>query len=113
RVLLLAYYFPPIGGAGAQRPARFVRHLPAFGYEPVVVTGPGPTGDRWTPADEALAADIPAEIDVRRVPGPEPSTGGRAERWLGVRSPWARWWADGAFAAGRAARDVDVVYAWI
>src|ERR687885_216173 len=31
---------PPIGGAGAQRPARMVRHLPSLGWEPVVVTGP-------------------------------------------------------------------------
>ena len=39
RVLFLAYHFPPIGGAGVQRSVKFVRYLPSFGYEPLVVTG--------------------------------------------------------------------------
>ena len=73
RVAVLSYYFPPIGGAGAQRPARFVRYLRDFGWDPVVVTGPGATDDRWTPRDEALYADIPDDVEVRRLDGPEPS----------------------------------------
>jgi glycosyltransferase involved in cell wall biosynthesis len=117
RVAFLSYYFPPIGGAGAQRPARFVRHLPSLGYEPVVVTGPGAASGRWTPRDEDLDADIPPEIDVLRLDGPEPpeSAGrrARAERWLELESPWSRWWIDGAVETGRRAGDVDVVYAWM
>jgi glycosyltransferase involved in cell wall biosynthesis len=117
RVAFLSYYFPPIGGAGSQRPARFVRHLRNSGYDPVVITGPGAAEGRWTPYDEALAAEIPADIEVHRLPGPEPpeSTGraARKERWLGVASPWSRWWVEGAVAAGRALGGVDLVYAWM
>ena len=40
-VLLLADHFPPIGGAGAQRAVNLVRHLPALGWVPIVVTGLG------------------------------------------------------------------------
>jgi len=40
RVLVISYYFPPVGGAGAQRPAKFMRYLHEAGYEPVVITGP-------------------------------------------------------------------------
>ena len=38
KVLLLAHYFPPDGGPGAQRPASFARYLPQLGCEVVVVT---------------------------------------------------------------------------
>lgn len=37
RVLMVAYYFPPLGGMGSVRAARFARHLPAEGWEPVVL----------------------------------------------------------------------------
>jgi hypothetical protein len=57
-VLYVAYHFPPIGGAGVQRNAKFVRYLPELGYAPIVVAGPGPVSDRWTPTDETMVADI-------------------------------------------------------
>ncbi len=38
KVLILAYYFPPLGMGGAQRPAKFVKYLPQFGWQPIVVT---------------------------------------------------------------------------
>jgi glycosyltransferase involved in cell wall biosynthesis len=37
RVLVIAYYFPPLGGMGSLRVSGFVRHLPEHGWEPVVV----------------------------------------------------------------------------
>ena len=40
-VLFLAYFFPPLGGGGTQRSVGFARHLPTFGYEPVVDLGEG------------------------------------------------------------------------
>ena len=54
RVLFLAYHFPPIGGAGVQRAARFTRLLPDSGYQPVCVTGPGIARSRWAPEDKTL-----------------------------------------------------------
>ncbi len=38
RVLLVCYYFPPLGGAGVTRPLALFRHLPEFGYECHVLT---------------------------------------------------------------------------
>jgi glycosyltransferase involved in cell wall biosynthesis len=114
RVLFLAYYFPPIGGAGAQRPARMVRHLRAHGWDPVVVTGPGAGGGRWTPTDDVLARELPADVEVLRVPGPEPAqVEGRAQRWLRRPSQWSRWWVDGAVETGRAVAGIDLVYCWL
>ncbi len=37
-VLVVAYYFPPLGMSGVQRIAGFVRHLPAYGWIPTVLT---------------------------------------------------------------------------
>ena len=39
RVLMFAYYFPPLGGGGVQRTAKYVKYLPSEGFEPILVTG--------------------------------------------------------------------------
>ncbi|HRK73277.1 MAG TPA: group 1 glycosyl transferase, partial [Rhodothermales bacterium] len=38
RVLVIAYYFPPMGGSGVQRITKFVKYLTQFGWEPEVLT---------------------------------------------------------------------------
>lgn len=38
RLLLVAYYFPPQPKAGALRPSYLAKNLPAFGWEPTVLT---------------------------------------------------------------------------
>jgi len=37
-VLMLSYYYPPLGGIGSQRSQKFARYLPQYGWHPVVVT---------------------------------------------------------------------------
>ncbi|MDQ7063169.1 MAG: glycosyltransferase [candidate division KSB1 bacterium] len=37
-ILLISYYFPPMGMGGTQRLAGFARHLPQFGWRPIVLT---------------------------------------------------------------------------
>ena len=117
RALVIAYYFPPIGGAGAQRPAKLVRYLPSYGIEPVVVTGPGPSEGRWTPADDTLSVEVTPTTVVHRIPGPEPrgASGwrGRGERWLEIQPRWSRWWVDGVVELGREIADIDIVYSWM
>jgi glycosyltransferase involved in cell wall biosynthesis len=115
RVLILAYHFPPVGGAGVQRTLKFVKHLPGLGWEPVVVTGPLDSVGDANLKDDTLAGQLPEGLDVRRVPGPEPEPQqrwrGRAERLLRVPNPWSRWWVDGAAATGAEVQGVDVVFA--
>jgi len=38
KILLVSYYWPPLGGPGSLRPVKFARYLPEFGYEPMVLT---------------------------------------------------------------------------
>jgi glycosyltransferase involved in cell wall biosynthesis len=119
RVLFHSYHFPPIGGSGAQRPLRLASYLPELGYQPLVVTGGGATADRWAPEDRSLVADVPPELEVRRLAAasePASSSGwrGRAERWLFLRSDWSRWWVENSVELGsRIGGDVDLIYVWM
>jgi glycosyltransferase involved in cell wall biosynthesis len=115
RVLFIAYHFPPTGGSGVQRSSKFVRYLPAEGFAPVVVTGPGEGGARWSPPDASLGADVADDVPVLRVPGPVPGDGSgpawRARRLLRMQTPFDRWWEDGVRRLGRTRDDVSLVYA--
>jgi glycosyltransferase involved in cell wall biosynthesis len=69
RLLLVAYSFPPVGGAGVQRPVKWVKYLSRFGWDVTVLTTSNPS----VPArDESLLADIPAEALVLRAKTWEP-----------------------------------------
>ena len=69
KVLIITYYFPPSGGPGVQRVLKFVKYLPEFGWEPVVLT----VQDGDYPArDESLLREIPPSLKVFRTPILEP-----------------------------------------
>ncbi|MFI4855380.1 MAG: glycosyltransferase [Phycisphaerales bacterium JB065] len=60
---MVAYYFPPDGGAGAQRPLKFAKYLSRAGKRVTVVTHPGQPEQSWTrPADRSLEAELSAEV---------------------------------------------------
>ncbi len=69
RVLIISYYWPPSGGAGVQRWLKFVKYLCEFGYEPVVYT---PENPEYPSIDKGLLSEIPASLEVIRVPITEP-----------------------------------------
>ena len=70
RVLLVSYYFPPIGGAGVQRPVKFTKYLQQFGWDVSVLTVENPS----VPVlDESLLSDIPPETIIRKARTLEPS----------------------------------------
>lgn len=71
RLLVLTYYWPPSGGAGVQRTLKFVKHLPAFGVEPTVVTV-DPTQGAYPVLDESLLAEVPPGVQVLRTGTSEP-----------------------------------------
>ncbi len=98
-----------------QRTVKFLKHLPALGYESVVITGPEGASVAWAPADRTIERDVPKSTRVARIPSAPPETGGvarRLRRVLGRPTPFERWWRDGATALGRAhVTDVDLVFA--
>ena len=68
RVLFIAKSFPPQGGSPVQRTAKFVKYLPDFGVEPLVLTVDGHVPLR----DGRLEGEIPPSVKVSRVFSPEP-----------------------------------------
>jgi hypothetical protein len=59
RVGLVAYWYPPRQAAGALRAAALARYLPAFGWQPVVVTV-RPRSSLHLPPGPAIRDDVPA-----------------------------------------------------
>jgi len=74
RLLLISYYFPPNGGPGAQRPAKFAKYLPDAGWETVVLA-PAAVQSHWAPADESLSGEI-GHVRVERL-----ADGHETNRW--------------------------------
>ncbi len=64
RLAYLAYFFPPLGGAGVQRSLKFARYLPAHGWSPHVITVR--EGAYWM-TDPSLLDDVPPEVQVTRI----------------------------------------------
>jgi glycosyltransferase involved in cell wall biosynthesis len=114
-VLVLAYHYPPLGGAGVQRMAQLSRRLVKLGWEQIVITGPGLPESRWRPHDETVGLDG-TPIKLRRLPAPEPPHDvrweGRLERWARMSSRWRRWWAANTVRlAEEVGSDTDLVHA--
>lgn len=61
RVLIITYYWPPIGGSGVQRWVKFSKYLPDEGWQPVIYT---PSNPDLTSYDTSLLDDIPQEAEV-------------------------------------------------
>lgn len=86
-VLVIAYYFPPMGLSGVQRTLKFVKYLPAHGWQPTVLTVT-PTG--YYAQDYTLLEEIrPLHIEIERVGSLDPN---RFLRKKGVVNlPSERW----------------------
>ena len=70
RVLVVAYYFPPLGGVGVQRTLKFIEHLPRAGWQPVVVA---PRGATYRVMDPSAVERLPPELEVHRALSLEPA----------------------------------------
>ncbi len=61
KVLMISCAFPPTGGPGVQRSAKFAKYLPAFGWRPIVWCA-GPLAA--LPRDDSLLTDLPGEVAI-------------------------------------------------
>ena len=63
KVLMISYFFPPLGGSGVQRTLKFVKYLPTYGLQPIVSTVQ--SGHNFA-YDESLLNEIPDTVQVYR-----------------------------------------------
>ncbi|MCP2007131.1 glycosyltransferase [Duganella violaceipulchra] len=95
---MIAYHYPPLcGGSGIHRTLAFSRHLPQFGWQPMVLTvhprayedvGAVPDG-RDVPVHRSFALDSSRHLALR----------GRYPDFLAQPDRWISWWL-GAVPAG-------------
>lgn len=94
RVLMIAFHFPPLkGSSGIQRTLSFSRHLPRFGWEPLILTA-HPRAYEHVSDDQLM--DVPHGMTIERafaldssrhlaVRGRYPALVARPDRWV-------TWW---------------------
>lgn len=61
KVLMIAYYFPPMGLSGVQRTLKFVKYLPQYEWQPVILTTADPV---YYAFDDSLGKDIDRENTI-------------------------------------------------
>ncbi len=76
--LLVAYAFPPVGGAGVQRMSKLAKYLPMHGFAPQVLTVANPSVPL---TDESLARDLPPDLEVIRARSFEPGYAAKKVAW--------------------------------
>ena len=65
KVLVITYYWPPSGGPGVQRWLKFVKYLPDFGIQPIVLTV-DPARAEYPVLDQSLETDVAPDLEVYR-----------------------------------------------
>jgi glycosyltransferase involved in cell wall biosynthesis len=94
RLLMIAFHFPPLAASsGIQRTINFARHLPRFGWEPLILTAHPRAYER---VSDDLLGDVPSDVVVERafaldsarhlsILGRYPAFSARPDRWI-------TWW---------------------
>ena len=101
RVLMVAFQFPPMSGtSGVQRTLRFVRDLPAFGWQPIVLTA---HSRAYSAVSDDMLDEVPADVIVERAFALDTARHlaafGRYPAFLARPDRWFSWWL-GAVPAG-------------
>ncbi len=69
KLLIITYYWPPLGGSGVQRWLKFTKYLPRFNWSPIVYTPENPYAEL---IDKLLLDEVSNETEVCKLPIWEP-----------------------------------------
>jgi glycosyltransferase involved in cell wall biosynthesis len=69
KVLIITYYWPPMGGGGVQRWLKTTKYLREYGWEPIIFTT---ENGEASVVDEGMLKQVPKGIETLRVPIWEP-----------------------------------------
>ncbi len=103
KVLILAYYFPPMGMGGTQRIAKFVKYLPDFGWEPFVLTVKDVA---YYAKDESLLNDV-STAKIYRSGSLDP------QRLLHIFSPSKFYNVSKQTSSKQKFRFIDKIFSWL
>lgn len=65
KVLIITYYFPPSGGSGVQRWLKFVKYLPEFNIQPIVLTVDEKYAS-YPQYDDSLMTDVSKDLRIEK-----------------------------------------------
>lgn len=107
RVLMVAYHFPPLAGSsGIQRTLRFTRDLPAFGWQPIILSAHERAYGR---TDQSSLGEVPDGTPVFRAQAFDAarhfSIFGRYPGALTRPDRVVSWWAGGLLTGLKVIRD--------
>ncbi|MFH1335332.1 MAG: glycosyltransferase, partial [Candidatus Zixiibacteriota bacterium] len=97
KVLIISYYFPPMGMGGVQRVTKFTKYLPLFGWKPIVLTV---KEVNYLAEDHSLLKELPKEAKIIRTGSFDPLRilfiwrkllGNRKQKGYAVHSGRAKW----------------------
>ncbi len=63
KVLIIAYFFPPLGGVGSLRTLKFTKYLPFFGWKPYIISV---DKSDYPARDKSLLKEIPKVANINR-----------------------------------------------
>lgn len=111
---MVAYHFPPLAGSsGIQRTLRFVQHLPAFGWEPLVLSADPRAYERTS---DDLNREVPQGTVVRRAFALDTarhlSVGGRYLGAMARPDRWVSWRFDAQRLGMQMIRDYKPDVIW-
>jgi glycosyltransferase involved in cell wall biosynthesis len=69
KVLMIAYFFPPVGGiaaAGSQRTLKFAKYLPHYSWQPIILTVRENSYESYLAFDATLLERVPANTKIIR-----------------------------------------------
>lgn len=66
KLLMIAYYYPPLSGSGVFRSLKYSKYLGCYGWKPTVISAKEPP-DGWKFRDDSQLQEIPKDIQVIRI----------------------------------------------
>jgi Glycosyltransferase Family 4 len=111
RALVVAYAFPPTGGAGVGRPLKLVKYLGLHGVTPAVLTAANPS---VPVTDTSLLRDVPEGMEIVRARTLEPGYAVKKAGWSAAPAAagWKKRAASWAVGVGRQALIPDPQVLW-
>jgi Glycosyl transferase 4-like domain len=111
---MVAFHFPPFSGSsGVQRTLRFVQHLPAYGWEPIVLSVQ-PLAFESTSLDllRAVSSDVVVKRAFALDAARHLSFKGRYPKQLAMPDRWSTWRLSGVIAGLRLIRKYKPMAIW-
>lgn len=102
-LLMIAYYFPPLGMGGVQRPLKLAKYLPEFGWDVTVITV---AEAGYYATDQSLVSELPPSVIVKPVKVRDPG------HWLRSRVQRGRASGHGHASPPGWARQIQQIARW-